>query len=169
VYFYEYGRFMLPFRPHHSSVLPGNNVTYKRADVIAALTTAPEGFFDVFVHEAWDRAGQRLQITPSIVVTNVNSWPASHVTSAPFHHGRGFAAQRVKGRRLRDRVAMAAVTPLLPAVQIFRIMRDTMRRKRLRGRLFSSVPWLALFATSWAAGECVGYLCGAGRSLDRWR
>jgi hypothetical protein len=169
VYFYEYGRFMLPFPPHRCAVLPGNNVIYKRAEAVAALSSDGGRFYDVSAHAAWDRAGREMQITPALVVANGNTWSASQVTIAPFHHGRGYAAQRVAGRSAGERLGRAALTPLLPAVQVLRLIRQTNQRRRLRGRLVAALPWLTVFAVCWAAGECVGYLAGPGRSLERWR
>ena len=75
----------------------------------------------------------------------------------------------MKTHSVSARLARAALTPLLPFVQLFRLCRHTNQRGRLRGRLLMSLPWLAVFAVSWAAGECVGYLAGPGDSLERWR
>lgn len=168
VYFYEYGRFMLPFPAHDSALLPGNNVTYKR-DALAGWSAAPHGFYEVFVHDRWAREGRPMHITPTLVVENANSWPRAHLLAAPFHHGRGFAAQRVSGRSPAVRGMLGLLAVFLPLLQTTRIVRQTITRGHRLGQLLRAVPWIAVFAASWAAGECVGYLWGPGRSIRRWR
>jgi len=170
VYFFEYGRFMLPFDQHESSVLPGNNVSYKRNLALAEKGFGEtEDFYDVFVHEAWRRQGLPMLITPTLLVTNRNTWPRSYVTVNPFHHGRGFAARRVAGQSWRHRGTLAVLAPLLPLLQVCRIVRLIAGRRRLRAQFVRAVPWLVVFATSWAAGELVGYLFGPGESAQHWR
>jgi hypothetical protein len=102
VYFFEYGRFMLPFDQRESSVLPGNNVSDKRRALAEKGLVETEGFHDVFVHQPGigrvadgDHAGS--------AVTNRNAWPRSYLTVNPFHHGRGFAARRVAGQSCASR------------------------------------------------------------------
>jgi glycosyltransferase involved in cell wall biosynthesis len=168
VYFYEYGRFMLPFDAHDSALLPGNNVTYKR-DAVAPWADAPQGFYEVFVHDAWAREGRPMRMTPTLVVKNENSWPRAHLLVAPFHHGRGFAAQRVSGRSPAVRGLLGLLAMFLPLLQTTRIARQTLARGHRIGQLVRAVPWIFVFAASWAAGECAGYLLGPGHSIRQWR
>lgn len=169
VYFFEYGRFMLPFDQHESSVLPGNNVSYKRRALGETDLVQTEGFYDVSVHEAWRRQGLPMLITPALRVTNQNAWPRSYVTINPFHHGRGFAARRVAGQSWQRRVLLALLAPLLPILQVYRVIRLTAARGRLIAQLVRAIPWFVVFGTSWAAGELVGYLFGLGESAQHWR
>jgi hypothetical protein len=169
VYLYEYGRFMLPFEAHPSAVLPGNNVSYKREVLRDEVVSGGAGFYEVFVHDAWRRQGLPMLLTPTVVVTNRHSRQLRHVSIGPFHHGRGFAAMRVQGQCWLRRGALALIAPLLPFLQISRMIRLTIRRNRLRRRSALALPWLCVFAASWALGEAVGYLLGPGNSLQHWR
>jgi glycosyltransferase involved in cell wall biosynthesis len=169
VYFCEYGRFMLPFEARESSALPGNNVSYKRNALAEENLVDGEGFYDVFVHEAWRQKGLSMLMTPTVVVTNRNSWPLSYVWVMPFHHGRGFAAKRVARQSWPRRGILTLMAPFLPVLQICRVVRLTLERRRHLGPVVRAIPWLIVFDTSWALGELVGYLLGPGKSVARWR
>jgi glycosyltransferase involved in cell wall biosynthesis len=169
VYLYEYGRFMLPFEAHESAVLPGNNISYKRDALSGEGLVEDDGFYDVFVHDAWRLQGLPMMISPTLVVTNRNSWSWANVWVTPFHHGRGFAAKRVAGRSWSRRCGLALLAPFLPLLQICRIVRLTLERNRLGARLALAGPGLAVFGASWALGEFVGYLLGPGKSVQHWR
>jgi hypothetical protein len=169
VYLYEYARFMLPFEPGPAEDLPGNNVSYKREALQGIANPDPDGFYDVSVHQEWRRLGWGLLRTPTLVVENRNFWPLSYLTAAAFHHGRGFAAKQRAALPPAQRVVRALLAPFLPVLQVYRLARLTLARRRLVGRLVRALPATLVFSGSWAAGECLGYLTGPGSSLQRWR
>lgn len=167
VYFCEYARFMGPFAGPVAA-LPGNNVSYKRP-ALPAASTMPDGFHEVFLHEQWRRAGRTLLADPRLAVRNINRWRWANVTRIPYHHGRAFAALRVERQPVWRRWFYAAFTPALPALQVGRIIREVIKRRRHLSRLCLSLPWMVLFLSSWAWGEAAGYLRGAGDSKAQWR
>ena len=169
-YFCDYARFMLPFPVGDTSVLPGNNVSYKRAVVEELLSLgASDGLQEAFVHAAWSRSGRPMKADPQIVVRNENSWSVAAVSSLPFHHGRAFAGQRGQNWPLPRRLAFAAAAVALPALHGGRILSRVVGRRRKVGQLTRALPWVVLFGLSWSAGEFVGYSLGPGTSLQRWR
>ena len=107
--------------------------------------------------------------TPALLVTNRNSWPVSYAAVEPFHHGRGFAAKRMAGQPWARRGMRAMLTPVVPLLQTFRIVRLIVGKRRLLGPLAGALPWLLVFATCWAVGEGIGCLFGPGKSVQRWR
>lgn len=171
VYFCEYGRFLPPFRPGADVVrsLAGTHVTYKREAIAAADLAGADGFVDVFVHDAWRRAGRSLRADETLVVRNVNRWRLADVTIAPFHHGRAFAGRRALGQSPLERLARCLATPVLPAVLAGRIIRDAVSTRRFARRLVPALPWIVLFVTSWSIGEAAGGIGGAGHSPAHWR
>jgi hypothetical protein len=169
-YFCDYARFMLPFPEGDASVLPGNNVSYKRAVVAELLSLGgADGVQEAFIHAAWSRSGRPMKADPQVVVRNENSWTVAAVSSLPFHHGRAFAGQRGQSWPLPRRLAFAAAAVVLPALHGGRILTRVVGRRRRVGKLARALPWVALFGLSWSAGECVGYALGPGTSLQRWR
>jgi hypothetical protein len=169
VFLYEYGRFLRPFEAGPATDLPGNNVIYKRGALASVPGLDADGFYDVFIHQHLLASGQGLFRTPTLVVQNRNFWPLSYLAISPFHHGRGFAAKRADRMAPANRAIRALLAPFLPVVQVYRLARLTLDRRRLLGRLIVSLPATVLFSGSWAAGECVGYVAGPGKSVQRWR
>lgn len=169
VYFCDYSRFMLPISTADSVPLPDNNVVYARQ----ALLDLPEGermdFRDEFVLARWRTAGIPTRIVGNLVVRNINSWSMRHLTSVPFHHGRAYAAQRFGARSAALRVGVALLALALPLVKMLRIAAVTLSRRRLAGQLALAMPWVAISAVSWSAGEMLGCLAGPGDSPSRWR
>ncbi len=169
VYFCEYGRFMLPLPSNGDPALPGNNVAYKRSALRQLTEGCEDGFYEVFVHWAWQKAGLLMRAEPALVVRNVNSWSLAHVTHSPYHHGRAFAAQRFADLPAWRRTGLGLLALLLPVLKVGRIVKDTVRRRRLVGRLVQALPLIALFTTSWSVGESVGCMFGPGNSPSKWR
>ena len=151
-------------------VLSGNNVSYKRTTLNELLQNHPhnEGFYEVFVHLALQQAGQPLKAVPGLVVHNCNSWNFTNISTVPFHHGRGFAGMRFTNYSLK-RILYLVLTLLLPLVQVSRVIKLVFTRKRYVLHLFKAIPDILIFSISWSLGEFVGYLFGAGKSLERWQ
>ena len=169
VYFAEYARFMRPAALTPSAPLPGNNVVYSRRALLDLPAESQADFREAFVHSGWQRDGKQTTVSDALVVHNVNSWSTEHLTSVPFHHGRAFAGQRFEGRSPLVRAGFAVLVPGLPLLKVARIMAETLRRRRLVGPLLRALPGIAVFTTSWSAGELVGCLRGPGNSPSRWR
>lgn len=170
VYFCEYARFMAPFSGE-VDVLPGNNIAYKRSALarLGAFVESAHGFHEVFANDQLRASGDRLMASPDAVVFQINAWPRSRLTSVPYHHGRGYGGIRASGRPGVVRVTRGAATLVLPALQLARLGREVAARRRLRLRFVRSIPAIAVFLASWAAGEAVGWLLGPGDSVERWR
>lgn len=169
-YLCDYSQYMLPFAGGDTTVLPGNNVSYKRAIVgeVLALGGA-NGLQEAFVHAALGRSGRPMKSDPRIVVRNEHSWAMADVSAVPFQHGRAFGGQRARGWPLSRRLAFSAAAVGLPVLQVGRILTRVLRRRPGAWWLLRALPWVVLFTLCWAAGECVGYARGAGASLERWR
>lgn len=174
LYFSEYSGFMSPFSNGEADALPGTNVSYKRT-VLAQLAEdgrenfVSQGFYEFFVHDALQKAGFPLKLDSNLVVRNVNSWNLSKGLKARFHHGRGYAGLRVAGKPLWGRIPFLGLALLLPVIQLGRIERGVIARKRYVRELAVALPWVFLFSVSWSVGEFMGYLLGPGDSLQRWR
>jgi len=166
----DYARFMLPLPGGEAQVLPGNNVSYKRSVVPELLgLTAERGLQETFVHDAWARAGVPMKVEPGIVVRNVHAWRLEDLCVVPFHHGRAFAGQRSRAWPVVRRLLYMAGSLALPVLQTGRILGRVLSRRRFFWPMLRALPYVAVFATCWSAGECAGYALGSGSSLDRWR
>lgn len=168
-YFCDYVRFMRPFAGA-AQALPGNNVSYKRSalEKLCGSDGVAVGLYEVFVHDKLLRAGHTLWAVPQMVVYKKNSWSFSQVSRVPYHHGRGFSSMRVTGWSRARRLSFAGAATLLPVVQCMRITMQVTRRRRHRVQLVQALPWIIVYSVCWSAGEFIGYLRGAGSSLEEW-
>jgi hypothetical protein len=167
VFFCEYGRYMLPLAPAQTSDLPGQNVSYKREALTGIRETLLSGVWEPFWHWELASRGAELRRDPSIIVMLRRHDTVSGFVRERFHYARSFAGQRLQGARWLRRAAYAAGAVLLPPVLLARMGSQLLPKRRALGRLACSVPYLVLFTCAWAAGECVGYVAGAGASAAR--
>jgi hypothetical protein len=73
----------------------------------------------------------------------------------------------VKGAPVTKRLAYAAAALALPPLLFYRTLSRVVSKGRHRAELVRSIPLLALFVSSWAIGEMVGYAAGPGDSLEK--
>ncbi|MBW8011265.1 MAG: glycosyltransferase [Chloroflexi bacterium] len=177
IYFCEYARFMLPFSGGEVNTLPGNNVMYKR-DVLMTLAgeiflnggkISEVGFYEIEFNNKLIRNGFALKTDPSLIVKNIHSWRLSDLFKMPFHHGRGFAGKRFSDQDKMKRVLYLGITFLLPVVQVIRILKLIIQKRRYLRQFLFALPGIIMFFTSWSIGEFFGYLLGPGNSLQEWK
>jgi glycosyltransferase involved in cell wall biosynthesis len=168
IYINEYGMFMPPVPHGETWILPGSNIAYKRR---ALFDDRDEPRFDVFwkTFANWDleASGQPLLLVPTMGVRLHKPIPFFDYLRTRIDHGRCFGGMRVASRPLGERLMRAASCPLIPFVLLYRWGRAYVAKGRRLDMFVLTLPLqLVLFAT-WAAGECVGYLRGPGRSCSR--
>lgn len=163
----EYSHCLPPVPSGESDWLPGNSVAY-RADVLRQhMHTVAAGGWENELHAAMRGAGHRLWFVSELEVGHDKHYSVWEYLSQRFLYARSYAGNRVRGRGLVPRLAYAGASFLLPAILLARIVQRVWRRPAHRATLLASLPLLVLFVASWGAGECVGYLLGAGDSLSR--
>ena len=146
--------------------LPGNNISYKRKAI--ELESIREGFYEVFIHDGWQKAGVDLYAADGMMVRNNNSWRIKNCTSTPFHHGRAYAGQRFSDKYGPKRLLYGVLATILPVVKTARTLRDIASRRRSDLPVLKALPWIILFHNCWSIGEFVGYLAGPGHSIEKW-
>jgi GT2 family glycosyltransferase len=169
VYFYDYGKFMLPFPAGPAKALSGNNVSYKRAALFQVEPTFREGLFEPFTHGELDRRGYALYLTPKIIVYHQKDYRIGEASAQAYHLARDYSARRVRGAGLIKRATFVAASLVLPFLLPCRIIINTMRKGRLLGALAGCFHCLVVLTTSWAFGEFLGYLAGGGSSAGKWK
>jgi glycosyltransferase involved in cell wall biosynthesis len=169
VYFYDYGKYMLPAEAQVVGSLSGMNVSYKRAVLAEVEHLFREGFFEVFVHEELERRGHALYLTPAAIVYLKKDYALGSTLVQFYHQARCFASKRVSKAALAKRIAFGVGAVLLPVLLPTRIIARTVRKRRHLKQLFTSLPCLVLLMTSWGAGEFCGYLFGEGSSGEKWK
>ncbi len=169
VYFYDYGKYMLPDVPRVVTSLSGNNVSYKRRVLEDVKHVYRDGFYEIFVHEELQKRGHNLYLMPSATIYHNKNYSLGSSIRDCYNHGRLFAALRFSGSSFLQRAARGASSLLLPLVLSSRIVVRTLRKKRHIKELLSCFPYLLLLMTVWSYGELCGYLRGEGSSVGQWR
>lgn len=157
-YFVRYSRDMLPFDPHECLDLPGDNAAYKRELLEQARDVFRDGFWEPDVHRRLRERGALLWHAPELVVRLSRSAGPRAFARQRLAHGRVYGAQRGRGMSALRQVAGVLGSPLVPPLLIARVLRETYRRGRLRGRLLAALPLIVVFDCAWAAGEAIGHL-----------
>jgi len=165
VYFCEYSKYLNPVPTGEVSDIPGNNTSYRREFLDYLGGALETGLWENFLNAKLQEHGVKLFSDPSIVVYHRKCFGFRYFLSQRYHYARSFAGMRTKGASLWRRLVFAAFSPLLPALLIGRIGWRVLTKRRHLGRFFQALPFLAVFTLSWAVGEFVGYLFGAGESL----
>lgn len=162
-YLCEYAAFAPPLAGGH--LLPGMNTAYLREALLALPARLLEqGFWELGAHAELLRRGAVLTCEPRAVVHHRKRFSLRGFLAQRYAYSRQFAGRRFERWPLRAAAALAC--PLLPPVLLWRMLRVAGTRPGLGRPALAALPLLALFYVVWAAGECVGYLLGPGRSLE---
>ena len=148
--------------------VPGNNMAFRRLDLLDAMRGETGGLFEGPVCARLLAAGRRVVYHPGMAVTYAASDRHNAALATRMHHGRIYASAQVHGRAWPWRLAHLAKTPFLPLVLTTRAIRFSGRSLGARAKL-PVLFWLALMESAWSLGEAVGALAGSGRSLEEWR
>jgi glycosyltransferase involved in cell wall biosynthesis len=165
-YFCEYSEFMNPFEPGEAKTLAGNNLSYRREFLKHVSDLLAAGCFweDALVARMRER-GIRCFRDPSIVVHHKKSFKFPYFLSQRYHYARAYAGIRMRNAGLARKLVFSACCVFLPPMLFLRIGARILRKRRHLMRFLAVQPLLWIFLTSWAVGEFVGYLWGAGTSL----
>lgn len=147
--------------------LTGNNVTYRRELLERFDAVLAEGRWENRLHDAFREADLTLHSHPEIAVGHKKHYTFWEYFSQRYLYARSYAAMRSEGQSAGKRIAYGAAAFLLPPVLLLRTVRAVLASGKMRGDLILSLPLLALFVSSWAAGEVVGAWFGDGGALAR--
>ncbi len=162
----EYGPCMPPLPEGEAEGVPGNNAAYLRS--ILPLDEPKWGaVWESFLQNELRRKGVRIFLSPALLIYHKKMFRPSEMLEQRFLYSRSFAAMRASGMSSVKRLFYAVLSVALPVVLLWRITRCVVSKRRNFREFLLGLPVIGLFVLSWAAGELVGYLAGAGDSLAR--
>ena len=172
VYFCDFGKYQNPLPAGESDGATDVNVSYKRAALDAIAPVWRTVFNETVVHAELRRRGGRIALSPDIVVyqqrERLRLLPA---LKERYVWGRSYAATRAALEHPAMRAVRAALCPALPLVLLARMARHAFEKRRTRAAFLKALPWTALLAVAWSAGEFAGYLtaraCAGAASAAR--
>ncbi len=169
VYFYDYGKYMLPDHEHVVTTLSGANVSYKREVLEEVTSVFRDGFYENIVHDKLQKQGHALYLAPSAIVHHNKNYFLHDALTQSYHHARAYAAKRILDALPLKRALFVIISLALPFLLPSRIAVGVIRKSRHFKELIKSLPYLLLLLTGWSYGEFCGYLFGEGKSSGEWR
>jgi GT2 family glycosyltransferase len=158
IYFFDYGKYMLPARPGVVASLSGINVSYKRKALDEVADVYRGGFDETFVHEELKKRGYELSLVPSAVVYLSKNFEFREALQNFYHLARSFASRRVTHSEWTERLKFASGACLLPALLSLRVVLRVLPKRRHLMKLLLSFPHLFVLMVSWSVGEFRGYV-----------
>ena len=165
VYFCDFGRYQNPLPEGDAHFASDANVSYKRAALEKVREAWADAFREVIVNGALIAQGEKVVLRRDILVNQCRAGlrfgPAMRER---FIWGRSYSATRNASLSLPRRLALAALSPILPAVLTFRLARTAVERRRHFGKFLVALPLIVILLASWSAGEGIGYIAGVRRT-----
>jgi hypothetical protein len=165
----EYSACLPPLPGGSSSWLPGNNVAYRASRLAEFRDVTAEGKWENRLHDAMRERGVELFLDPALVVGHKKHFGYFEYLGQRYLYSRSYAGARVRGAALPRRVLMGLAAFALPVVLGLRTLGALWRKGVPRGRIASTLPFIATYLVAWGVGEVVGYWFGPGDALSRVR
>ncbi len=167
VYLCEYSHMMLPIPYGEVGGIAGNNSSYKRGTIDKVDESIRRDYWEFFLHQELRKLDVKILSVPAIVVVKKKEFSFLYFLTQRFHFSRSFAGMRSKLIPPSRRAISALFSLALPFLMTWRIAQQVFQKKRYYREFFFSLPLLAIFMVSYAAGEFTGYVFGSGKSLEK--
>lgn len=154
--------------PIRTDRVPGNNMAFRRPDLLELLREEGDGLIEGTICARLLTQGRQILYEPRMLVTLSACDQHNTLLTTRLHHGRIYAASRLKGRVWSARLLHLAKATLLPIVLTWRVV-SAMSASSRSSVSFPVLFWLSLMAAAWALGEALGSVGGAGDSMREWR
>ena len=157
----DFGRYERPFQQGKTRSLTDQNVSYKRAPMERIRQVWMESYDETAVHQALESAGETLWLNPDLIVRH-DRGPLNlrQQLRERFSWGRVFGGRRAQNVSVRYRAALLVLSPLIPALIVWRRVNTAYRKGLSPARILAATPALSVMALFWALGEAMGYLTG---------
>jgi len=168
VYFSDFGRYQNPVPRGPAAYVSDANVCYKRSALERVGDAWSDSYNETRVHAALAARSETLWLSPDVVVwQNRLNLSLAAALQERYVWARSYAATRTAASPAARRLLLAALSPLLPPVLLWRQFKGVVRTGRNRGAFFSALPLTAMLSVAWSYGECVGYLTGRAARVSR--
>lgn len=154
----DFTRYALPFESGPRTWVSDVNVCYKRKVIEDTRTIWDQRFNEARVHWTLLERGETLYLSHELIVDYRTPYREFRpVLAERFHWGRLFGCVRAQKERPLVRMALIALSPLIPIRLVLR-HGWAQTRKGNFGRFLSASPIMLLLCTAWTTGEAWGYI-----------
>jgi hypothetical protein len=162
LFFMDAGRYQAPVPKGDAAFVSDVNVSYARA-ALESTDAWRESYHETGLHDALRRSGHRLRLADGLELgLDRGAISLGDALAERFAWARLYAGRRCAELAGTRRLVLAAASPLIGPLFLFRQVSLALRRGRHTGALWRCLPILALFDLVWSVGELVGY--GTGRA-----
>jgi hypothetical protein len=162
VYLLRYVPYLRPLPPGDPDRVepPGDNAVYRRECLDGLESLWGRGFWEVEVHRALRRRGERLAMAEDAVVAFRGGAQLAPLLRQRYAHARRYGAGRGQSLSATAMLARLLATPAIPAVLLRRIVAALFERGQAPVPWLSALPALLPLLAAWSIGEAHGM--GAG-------
>lgn len=166
----DYILWMSPVHNGKAEFLPGNNVAYRRKMLVKFGDRLENDLgIDFNIHEELGKQGYELAMSSKALIAHQNYNRISGLIRANYHYSKMLAANRISSHNwgIFKQAVYIVGTPIgSPFIRLFRIIKSLRGRQPLVWPFISALPVIFITFCFSAVGESLGYLFGAGRSVE---
>src|SRR5262249_30657092 len=145
VYYCDFGRYQNPLPEGRAQFVSDANVAYRVAALDQIRSEWASGFQEFPAHQALVEKGWQIWLTPRITAwQNRGKMTLGAALKERYMWGRAFAGIRFDGKPAGRRLAYACLSPFLPALLTFRLIRKAIVDGQRLGKFLPSLPHVAL-------------------------
>lgn len=167
VFLCEYSSFMPPICDGEVHFVTGNNTSYRRSAIEKLDKNLLKNYWEYFWQNDLRQSGIKFLSVSNLIISHKKEFGFLYFLGQRFHYSRSFAAMRKQRSSVSEQIIYLLYTPFLPIHLIWRIFRNVLEKKTNYGNFFLSLPLLFIFMVSYASGEFIGQIFGAGDSLSK--
>jgi hypothetical protein len=163
VHFYDYcnyGYYQNPVPRGLARDLSDGNVSYKREALNKVADIWMDSFHVPFVNRALLARGEKLWLSPDIVVYQNRNIGFGRAMQVAYRRGRVFGSTRVLKTGLCKRVLYTFCSFILPLLLLGRFVINVLCKRSQMAAIAKAFPFIVLLAVLWSLGEFMGYLTG---------
>jgi hypothetical protein len=167
VYFCEYNNYLPPWRQGEWHDVGSANIAYSRAVLLKYRDLLGAGYWEAVLHPRLLADGVKFRAAPEMVVHHRGPFDYGYYLQQRYWFSRAFAGARARTMPLSKRLIYCLASPVVPLLLLARIAKRVGARRCRVSKFVQSIPLLLPVVTIYVAGECVGYMAGAGDALTK--
>ncbi|MCP4609847.1 MAG: glycosyltransferase family 2 protein [Planctomycetes bacterium] len=163
VHFYDYcnyGYYQNPVPRGPARDLSDGNVSYKREALNKVADIWKDSFHVPFVNRALLAKGDKLWLSPEIIVYQNRNIDFGRAVQVAYRRGRVFGSTRVLRAGPYKRVLYTFCSLILPLLLLGRFVMNILYKRSQMAAVAKAFLFIVLLAVLWSVGEFMGYLTG---------
>ena len=157
IFMQRYAPYAPPQAARDVAEIAADNAVYRRDDILRHADLLEHGFWEPSFHARFRAAGASLRLDPGLRVVHHNRYRPAQYFEQRSAHGREFGLARAQRHAWPKRLALLALSPILPLVFLRKLLAAAWRSPQCRPRVPRALPWLCVFLLGWGWGEARGY------------